>query len=82
MDVSLCCEAGITVLFGASGAGKTLTLDCVAGFHKPDQGRILLDGRAVKTPERRALERDEAAILDWKKRTWPRLKKKPAERAD
>ena len=39
-------------------------------------------GFSSQKPERRALERDEAAILDWKKRTWPRLKKKPAERAD
>jgi transposase len=38
-------------------------------------------GFSSQKPERRALERDEAAILDWKKRTWPRLKKKPAERA-
>ena len=35
--------AGITVLFGASGSGKTLTLDCIAGFVRPDDGRILLD---------------------------------------
>jgi transposase len=39
-------------------------------------------GFSSQKPERRALERDEAAILDWKKRTWPRLKKKPAERGD
>jgi molybdate transport system ATP-binding protein len=31
------------VLFGPSGSGKTLTLDCIAGFVKPDEGRILLD---------------------------------------
>ena len=43
LDISLQCDAGITILFGASGAGKTLTLDSVAGFHRPDQGRILLD---------------------------------------
>ena len=42
LDVTLECEAGVTVLFGASGSGKTLTLDCVAGFLGPDQGRILL----------------------------------------
>jgi molybdate transport system ATP-binding protein len=35
--------AGITVLFGPSGAGKTLTLDCIAGFASPEEGRILLD---------------------------------------
>jgi transposase len=38
-------------------------------------------GFSSQKPERRALERDEAAIEDWKKRTWPALKKKPAERA-
>lgn len=43
LQVSLQCDAGITILFGASGAGKTLTLDAVAGFYKPDKGRILLD---------------------------------------
>jgi molybdate transport system ATP-binding protein len=43
LDVELKATAGVTVLFGASGAGKTLTLDCIAGFAKPDEGRILLD---------------------------------------
>ena len=38
-------------------------------------------GFSSQKPERRALERDEAAIEAWKKRTWPALKKKPAERA-
>ena len=37
-------------------------------------------GFSSQKPERRALERDEAAIEDWKKRIWPGLKKKPAER--
>jgi molybdate transport system ATP-binding protein len=35
--------AGVTVLFGPSGAGKTLVLDSIAGFVRPDEGRILLD---------------------------------------
>lgn len=43
LDIDFSAAAGITVLFGASGAGKTLTLDCIAGFQKPDAGRILLD---------------------------------------
>ena len=38
-------------------------------------------GFSSQKPERRALERDEASIEDWKKRVWPGLKKKPAERA-
>ena len=43
LDVEFTATAGVTVLFGASGAGKTLTLDCIAGFQRPDEGRILLD---------------------------------------
>lgn len=38
-------------------------------------------GFSSQKPERRAIERDEASIEDWKKRVWPGLKKKPAERA-
>ena len=34
-------------LLGASGCGKTTTLRMIAGFEKPDSGRILLDGRDV-----------------------------------
>ena len=36
-------DTGVTVLFGPSGSGKTLTLDAIAGFVRPDAGRILLD---------------------------------------
>ena len=37
LDVTLECDAGITVLFGPSGSGKTLSLDSLAGFLKPDE---------------------------------------------
>jgi len=47
LDVDFKAAAGITVLFGSSGAGKTLTLDCIAGFVRPDQGRILLDDQIL-----------------------------------
>jgi molybdate transport system ATP-binding protein len=47
LDIQFRCETGITVLFGPSGSGKTLTLDAVAGFYRPDQGRILLDDRIL-----------------------------------
>lgn len=43
LDIEFEAAKGITVLFGPSGAGKTLTLDCIAGFAHPDEGRILLD---------------------------------------
>lgn len=47
LDVDLRAAAGVTVLFGASGAGKTLTLDSIAGFVRPDEGRILLDDQIL-----------------------------------
>jgi molybdate transport system ATP-binding protein len=43
LDLEFQAAAGVTVLFGPSGAGKTLTLDLIAGFVRPDDGRILLD---------------------------------------
>ena len=38
---------GITGLLGASGSGKSLTLKCIAGIERPDEGRIELDGRVL-----------------------------------
>jgi molybdate transport system ATP-binding protein len=39
-------EAGdeVVTLFGPSGAGKTLTLQCLAGLIRPDAGRIVVNG--------------------------------------
>ncbi|HYA16628.1 MAG TPA: ABC transporter ATP-binding protein [Bryobacteraceae bacterium] len=47
LEVEFEAASGVTVLFGPSGSGKTLTLDSIAGFLKPDSGRILLDGRIL-----------------------------------
>jgi len=47
LDLEFRSSAGVTALFGPSGAGKTLTLDCIAGFVRPDEGRILLDDRIL-----------------------------------
>lgn len=47
LDLEFEAGPGITVLFGPSGSGKTLTLDCIAGFERPDSGRILLDDAIV-----------------------------------
>jgi transposase len=38
-------------------------------------------GFSCQQPTRRAIERDEAAITEWKKREWPRLKKKRGPKA-
>ena len=33
--------------WGASGCGKSMTLRCIAGIVRPDEGRIVLDGRVL-----------------------------------
>ena len=48
MGIDLSIPAGqFYSLLGASGCGKTTTLRMIAGFEKPDSGRIELDGRDV-----------------------------------
>ena len=44
---------GITALFGASGAGKSMSLKCIAGIEKPDKGVIQLNGRVLFDSENR-----------------------------
>ena len=52
LDLEFTVSAGVTALFGPSGAGKTLVLDSIAGFVKPDEGRILLDDQILTTARR------------------------------
>ncbi len=54
-DVSLTVEQGeIVGLIGPNGAGKSTLFATIAGFHKPDSGRVIFDGRDVTgfPPER------------------------------
>jgi branched-chain amino acid transport system ATP-binding protein len=55
-DVSFSVQPGsITALIGPNGAGKTSMFNCISGFYRPQQGRILLDGddvTRVHPPER------------------------------
>ena len=44
LAVRFCLDAERLALFGPSGAGKTLTLQLLAGLVRPDQGRIAIDG--------------------------------------
>jgi len=48
LDVAFRTErAGVTALFGPSGAGKTSIVNAVAGLLRPDEGRIVIAGRVV-----------------------------------
>ncbi len=47
LDVRFSAENGFTSLLGASGCGKSMTLKCIAGIEKPDEGRIELDGTVL-----------------------------------
>src|SRR6516162_5192793 len=48
-------------------------------YHRDHIGRLLHSlGWSVQKPERRALERDEEAIARWKRKDWPRIKKRCA----
>ena len=38
---------GVTGILGASGCGKSMTLRCIAGIVKPDEGHIELDGKVL-----------------------------------
>jgi putative spermidine/putrescine transport system ATP-binding protein len=47
-DVSLDVRPGeFVTLLGPSGSGKTTTLRMIAGFVRPDSGRVVLDGREL-----------------------------------
>jgi ABC-type sugar transport system ATPase subunit len=57
-DVSLGVDEGqYWVILGPSGSGKSLLLETIAGFHPPDGGRVVIDGRDVTDapPERRGV---------------------------
>ncbi len=47
LDIAFRSDASRLVLFGPSGAGKTLTLKAIAGLLEPDDGRVAFDGRAL-----------------------------------
>jgi molybdate transport system ATP-binding protein len=47
VDAHLTAGAGVTALFGRSGSGKTSIINMVAGLSRPDQGRIMVDGRVL-----------------------------------
>ena len=51
LDVEFESGAGVTAIFGASGAGKSTILNAISGTLRPDWGQVQLDGRALLDTE-------------------------------
>lgn len=66
-DVSLDVAPGEFVcLIGPSGCGKSSLLNLIAGLDGPDEGEVLMDGRAVDRPgPDRAVLFQEPALFPW-----------------
>jgi len=52
IDATFRSGAGLTALFGRSGAGKTTVVNAVAGLLRPEQGRVTVDGQVLLDTQR------------------------------
>lgn len=56
----------LTVMIGPSGCGKSTLIRLLAGFEKPTEGSITIDGKAVTGPGRdRLVVFQETALFPW-----------------
>ena len=74
-DVSLDVDDGeFVAILGPSGCGKTTLLRQIAGFDKPNAGRILIGDAVVSTPERQVPpERRRIGIVFQSYALWPHM---------
>jgi branched-chain amino acid transport system ATP-binding protein len=74
MGIDFSVEEGETaVLFGLNGAGKTTTVGTIAGLLRPQQGRVLLDGRSLGRRSPSARVRQGIALCPEGRHVFPRL---------
>lgn len=60
-------DGEILTVVGPSGCGKSTLISLIAGLARPESGRVLVDGAAVKGPGRdRGVVFQELAILPWR----------------
>ena len=67
-----------TELWTTSRVAAVIHPCCKVQYHRSHVAHLLHDfGFICQKPERRALERDEARIEQWKRKDWPRVRKAP-----
>jgi transposase len=65
-----------TDLWTCARVAEVVEREFGVAYHPDHLGRILHDlGFSPQKPQRRARERDEAAIERWRREDWPRIKK-------
>ena len=47
LEVEFTLDHELLAMLGPSGSGKTMTLQCIAGLIKPDEGHIELNGKVL-----------------------------------
>jgi len=68
-----------TDLWTTKRVATVITREFGVHYHPAHVSRLLAAcGWSCQKPERRALERDEAAIAHWKRYRWTAIKKKPS----
>ncbi|MBU4440291.1 MAG: sulfate/molybdate ABC transporter ATP-binding protein [Firmicutes bacterium] len=53
LDVKLQSQEEIIGILGASGSGKSMLLRCIAGLVKPDEGKIIINGKTFFDSEKK-----------------------------
>ena len=72
----------LTVMIGPSGCGKSTLIRLLAGFERPDEGTIKLDGVDISGPSRdRQVVFQETALFPWMT-TWDNILYGPRARGE
>ena len=70
-----------TELWTLARVAEVIAVNFGVDYHPSAVWHILRAmGWSCQKPERRARERDEQAIATWRRRDWPRIKKRPKKR--